>query len=252
LRKIAESLNPGYDRDMPRVRVLPEGIVWDIVRLQRAEQQCPLIDLATVKGHLEELAGRTIPRAVAARLLCLSQTALDQWVERGDIPVVLTPSGRREVPVPALVDLLDEVDRRREQGADRYPLSSVLRARQARARALNPEELLPPTGEADAHGHRRAELRSLVYHRAVARRLDERLVVEARARLARWREAGRIDHRWADAWDQLLSQPLPEIRRRIAGDDEHGRDLRQTSPLAGVLNLHERRRVLDAVVSAAV
>jgi len=86
---------------MPRFRVLPEGIVWDIVRLQGAEQQCPLIDLATVKDHLEELAGRTIPRAVAARLLCLSQTALDQWVERGDIPVVLTPSGRREVPSAA-------------------------------------------------------------------------------------------------------------------------------------------------------
>jgi hypothetical protein len=69
------------------------------------------------------------------------------------------------------------------------------------------------TGERS--GHERARARSLAYHRAVARRLRKPIVEEARHVLFRRRAQERIDERYAERWEQLLSQPLPEIRRAL-------------------------------------
>jgi hypothetical protein len=41
--------------------------------------------------------------------------------------------------------------------------------------------------------------------------------------------------------------PMAEIRKVIAADDERGRDLRQNSPLAGLLSEPERRKILETV-----
>ena len=41
--------------------------------------------------------------------------------------------------------------------------------------------------------------------------------------------------------------PMGEIRKAIAADDERGRDLRQNSPLAGLLSEPERRKILEKV-----
>jgi hypothetical protein len=116
-----------------------------------------------------------VTRAGAARLLGVSQTALDRWISLGEIPVVTTPAGRREVPVPALLDLLDAVEARRQAAGDRHALGAVLREREASAPQLDARSLLP-RGEVRARrsdGHRAAELRALAYHRAVAQRLDD-------------------------------------------------------------------------------
>ena len=40
---------------------------------------------------------------------------------------------------------------------------------------------------------------------------------------------------------------MTEIRKVIAADDARGRDLRQNSPLAGLLNEPERRKILEMV-----
>jgi hypothetical protein len=71
-------------------------------------------------------------------------------------------------------------------------------------------------------------LHALAYHRVVANRLDEMLVRDARRRLERWEKEGRIDPRWAREWEQILA-------------------LRQSSPFAGSLTEHERRRIVQAV-----
>jgi hypothetical protein len=90
-------------------------------------------------------------------------------------------------------------------------------------------------------------LQSLAYHRAVAERLDEHIVDNARRRVHRWRDEGRVHPRWVDEWETVLSKPLPQVARAIGADTPAARALRQTSPFAGVLSEQERRRVLDAV-----
>jgi hypothetical protein len=125
----------------------------------------------------------------------------------------------------------------------------VLRERRSEARDLDPETILPSRYRRtrDAYGHRRAELRSLAFHRAVARRLDEEMVDEARHRLRQWRRSGRIDPQYADEWDRILSWPPPRIARLITQDTQRGRDLRQNSPFAGILSAAERQRILESV-----
>lgn len=228
-----------------------EQLVDNIVRLRRAERLSPAIDdLAVVRADLERRIGHTVPRAMAARRLGISQTALDRWVGRGDIPAVMTPRGRREVPLGALLDLVDDLDRHRQESPDDpHPVASVLHARSDQAQRLKPETLLPAyyRRTKTQHGHRPAELRSLAYHRAVARRLDARVVAEARSRLSRWEHEGHIDRRYAEEWRQILSWPIPRIKRLISQDSQRARDLRQNSPFAGALNERERQRVLEAV-----
>lgn len=48
--------------------------------------------------------------------------------------------------------------------------------------------------------------------------------------------------------EQLLDLlPLPRIAKAITSDSEGGRALRQSSPFAGSLTEHERRRIAQAV-----
>ena len=232
-----------------------EQLVRDLVRLRRAHLRHPDDeDLAAVRADLERAVGPTVGRAVSARLLGVSQTALDRWIARGEVPAVLTPAGRREVPLAALVELLDAVE---ASGPRRHPLAAVLRRRgvteqaprrrpaDAPAGAGAPAGAHAPAGaDAPAGGHRAADLRGLAYHRAVARRLDDALVADALARLRRWRAEERIHPRYADAWERLLTGPRARLRRAIVADDEAGAALRQSSPLAGALGEAERRRVL--------
>ena len=74
-------------------------LVDGIVRLRRAERVGEVArDVAPVRRDLESRLGSTLSRSRAARILGVSQTALDRWVAARRIPVVLTPRGRWEVP----------------------------------------------------------------------------------------------------------------------------------------------------------
>jgi len=219
----------------------------NIARLIRVERGFPLAhEIAPVLEDLERALGPTVTRALAARALGVSQTALDRWIGQGDVPVVLAANGNREVPVRALLDLVETVESRR-RGGDRHPLASVLRARRSAADSLDPEKVLPARyrGRKPEGGHRGAELRSLAFHRTVAERLDDELVHEARRRVRRWRLEGRIHPRWANGWEDVLLRPLPQIAKLISRDTQEARDLRQSSPFAGALSEAERRRVLE-------
>lgn len=228
-----------------------EKLIRSLVRLRRAEAigtESP--DLSSVREALEDIVGPTVSRALAARVLGVSQTALDRRIQRGDVPVVLTERGRREVPARALVDLAEAVEGRVvTRDGSQSALGAVLEQRRRDAEQLELHEILPRRylHTAGRHGHRRAELQALAYHRAVARRLSPPMVRDAKERLVRWRSEGKIDERYAQAWERLLAEPLSKVARMIVQDNQHGRDLRQNSPFAGALNQQERRRVLDAV-----
>ena len=221
-----------------------EQLIRNIVRLRRAERASPFSeDIADVRADLERTVGSTVSRALSSRLLGVSQTALDRRIGQGEVPVVMTAQGRREVPLSALVELIEAVDEQRN-GRQARPVAAVMHARRAEAERLDPQTAL--LGDHARTGHLSAEILSLAYHRAVAQRLDRAVVDDARHRLRRWRREGRIDSRYADRWEQLLRSPLPTIRRAIARDSQDARDLRQNSPFAGTLTTQERRRVFDS------
>lgn len=231
-----------------KVQLDSEQLVSELVRLRRAEVCAPDRDvLAGVRSRLERALGRSVTRAVAARTLGISQTALGTWIERGEISTVMARSGRRRVPLRELLDVAVAVDAHTEASpGDPYPLATVLRLRRDAIERIDPEQVLPARyRRGDLAGHRRAELRGLAYHRAVAERLDAGLVADARARLHDWLEEGKIDERHAAQWERVLSQPIPTIARTISGDWHSSRSLRQSSPLTGVLSEPERRRVLE-------
>ncbi len=223
-------------------------LVEGIVRLRRAERvPAAAADVAPVRRELEARLGPTLSRARAAHVLGVSQTALDRWVAARQVPIVLSPSGRREVPRGFVVELREAVDELLAEGRHRGLLAGALeRRRDAAARVAG---AAPPAADRRlaADGHLTAERRALAYHSAVAERLDRTMVDDARERVDRLRAEGHLDPRYAERWRALLARPAAEIGRALVADTEEGRDLRQNSPFAGVLNEQERRRIIEAI-----
>src|SRR6266536_601843 len=225
--------------------------IENILRLRRAESVVdgPVRDdIAPAREFLEGLVGPTVRPAKAARLLGITQPALNRWIEKGEIAAVLTPEGRREIPLSESVELLEEVEQVRDESPSR-PLASVIRERRRPSlETIDLDRLLPRRRR---RGHRIAELQALAYHRLVAERLNEQIVENARRRLRRLRRESRIDPRWADEWERILAMPLPQVAKTIGADTTRARELRQTSPFAGVLTEQERQRLVRAVEERA-
>lgn len=227
------------------------NLVDGIVRLRRAErvpEAAPLV--APVRRDLESRLGATVSRSRTSRILGVSQTALDRWVAAGQIPIVVTPTGRREVPRQFVVELSEAILELRERGGGRHVLAAALADRREaagkapRIRARIGGARQPASAP---RGHRTAERRSLAYHEAIAERLDDRLVDEARERVEQLVETGHLHPSYAERWREVLSLPLDQIAAAITTEDQEAMDLRQNSPFAGVLNEQERRRIIEAV-----
>ncbi len=232
---------------MPSVAESTE-LVDGIVRLRRVERIAEAAaDARPVRRELESRLGPTLSRSLAARLLGVSQTALDRWVDMGQVPAVTTPTGRREVPRQFVVELREAIDELAAEGRCRHPLAAALAARRDAAAELGVEARSPAPGHRrSAVGHRTAERRARAYHAVVAQRLDEATIDEARARIEQLTADGHLDPRYADRWRELLARPRDEIARAIGADTQTARDLRQNSPFAGVLNEQERRQIIEA------
>lgn len=218
-----------------------------VARLRRAQRHSSHErDVAGVRAELEVELGETVSQRLAARFLGVSHTALQRWIKAGDLPVVYTPSGRKEVPVASLLDLQERVERERSRGdRRRRHLEPVFGEGRSRAERIKRIDLR--VDGAEESGHDRADRRSLAYHRAVAKRLDRRMVDEALHRVWKWRDEGKLDRHYAGEWEQILGRPLSEIRSALMSDDARGRDLRQSSPFAGMLSEPERRRIVELV-----
>lgn len=222
-----------------------ERTLKNIARLRRAEKEAAGPEIAAVREDLESQLEGTVPRSLAARLLGISHTALNNWIAAGDIPAVISKRGRKEIPIPVFLELQERVTEERRAGRRKLHLLEPIML-DARRRA---ERMRPPAGtvQDSSKPHRSPELRALAYHRALAPRLRRPMVDEAQRKLMRWEEEGRIDPRYARAWEEVFALPMPEIRKAITADDELGRDLRQSSPLAGLLSEPERRKILEGV-----
>lgn len=90
--------------------------------------------------------------------------------------------------------------------------------------------------------HRLAEERSLALHRLVAERLagDPGLLERARERVGRWLRDGSVARPWAEAWLEVLGHPVAEVAVMLTDPGERARQLRQSSPFAGVIDPHTR------------
>lgn len=220
-----------------------ERTIRNIARLRQAERTAKSPEVAAVRSDLEEALGGTVSRNLAASLLGVSHTALNNWIAAGDVPVVISERGRKEVPVGALLDLYELIGEGGD-GARRHRLEPVMRKNRRRAKLMRPARG-PEFSE--TAGHRRAELRGLAYHRTLAPRLRRRSLDEAAQKIRLWQRQGRINAHYADLWLELLAKPVHEVRKVISADNQFGRDLRQSSPFAGELSEPERRKILEAV-----
>lgn len=223
------------------------SLVDNIVRLRRAERIRRVApDVAPVRRQLEAQLGPTLSRSRAGKILGISQTALDRWVAAGQIPVVITPSGRREVPRQVVLELRESLDRLKGKGIARHPLSVALAERGRSARSVG--EVASETRTPQRlSSHDTADRRSLAYHRAIAGRLDEALIAESRARVDRLATDGQMHPAYAKRWRAVLALPIDEIAEEITADSVEARELRQNSPFAGILNEHERHRIIESV-----
>jgi hypothetical protein len=222
-------------------------LVDGIVRLRRAERFGAVArDVAPVRRDLESRLGPTLSRSRAARILGVSQTALDRWVAARQVPVVLTPQGRREVPRQFVVELRESIDELLGKGTHRHVLAAALAERRKAAEGLAGQPADPGRGRPEpAHGHGTAERRSRAFHVVVADRLDESMLEDARERVERLAGEGHLHPRYAQRWRALLARPVAEVATAIVADTQDARDLRQNSPFAGVLNEQERRRIIE-------
>jgi hypothetical protein len=225
---------------------MPDAIE-SVLRLRRAERLAneeARREITAARDYLEELVGPTVRPADAARALRISQPALTRWMDKGEISIVTTPQGRRAVPLAELLELIEEVQSARAAGHQR-PVAEAIKQRGRRsAETVDVARLLP---RRRPRGHRTAELQGLAYHRLVAERLNAGLVDEAQRRLRRWIRDEKIDPRWAEEWGRILALPIPRIAKAISADSKRSRELRQSSPFAGLLTPQERRRLTTAV-----
>lgn len=223
-------------------------LLENIVRLRRAERELPPNrEIAAVRASLEEELGETVSLRLAASLLGVSHTALRRWIEAGDLPTVFDTGSRQRVPVGALLELHDKVDAARK-GGRRHSLEPAMTEARDLAERLDSRALVSDgRDKGGPGGHRRPELRSLAYHRALARRLRRPMIDDALRQIWRWREQGAIDPRYAERWEKILRRPVADVRQAIGEDSAAAAALRQTSPFAGMLTEAERRKILREI-----
>ena len=231
-----------------------EELIGSIVRLKRVARNADdstRKEIAPVLAYLEDLVGPTLSRSQTARLLGVSHTAIARWIKKGDITTVPTPHGRQKIPISDVVRLRERLNRTTGRPSS-LALADAIHDLRAEAEELDVRPLLPRglAGKIrERHGS--AAIQSLVFHRAVAARLNEGLVFDANSRLRRWTSERRIHPGWAEEWERLLSRPLAEIAKAISTDSARARTLRQSSPFAGALSEHERRRIRDEIAKAS-
>jgi len=91
------------------------------------------------------------------------------------------------------------------------------------------------------------ERRSLAISTAVAAKLRANptaVMEKARQNIGKMRSIGPSEQRWVDVWESLLALGAGHVEALLTSTDQFARDLRQSSPFAGVLNEEERRDTL--------
>ena len=227
-----------------------------LLRLRRAERAHPDDrDVSTVRAEIErELGDGVLTRSMAAQLLGVHHSSLQRWIDSDDLPLVLSKTGRKGIPVSAVAALYEALNDQSsgdswEHHSRQHRIEPLILESHRYAERLDPLGLIgaDDDDEDQANRHRRADRRSLAYHRAVAKRLRRSMVDSARRQIWQWQRDGRIDDIYASAWLDILDRPVPEVRRALSADTSKMRDLRQSSPFAGTLTEAERRKILAEI-----
>lgn len=97
--------------------------------IQHTHDPAVRADLRAAEASLRKTLGPRVPKRAAARLLGISVTALDRWVDRGCLPVVASPGGSKRLAIETgpLLDLATRVRLLRRQGRSRGVLSQAVR-----------------------------------------------------------------------------------------------------------------------------
>jgi hypothetical protein len=95
--------------------------------------------------------------------------------------------------------------------------------------------------------HQQIEERSILLHRAVARRISANpsLLAIAHDNLSRWIEQSGPRPYWTE-WGAKLSAPLDELLTFLVSPSEEARRLRQSSPFCGILTPQERWKIYES------
>ena len=100
----------------------------------------------------------------------------------------------------------------------------------------------------------RDQARSLVLHQAIAEQLSadpERVLALARRNVAVMISVHPDAAALLEEWDQVLQLPVARIVSTLLDPSEHGRDLRQVTPFAGVLTAERRTQIYRLFRAAA-
>jgi hypothetical protein len=94
------------------------------------------------------------------------------------------------------------------------------------------------------------ERRSLAISAAIARKLVENpdvVMSKARTNLERMRATATHEFAWIDIWDAVLGLGVHHVSSLLTSTDQFARDLRQSSPFAGVLSETMRAEAIRGV-----
>lgn len=164
--------------------------------------------IATFDTIVEQEAAELLTTGEAAKLLNSSRQHVVDLCQRGDLPFTTV-------------------------GKHRRVLRSDVEAIRTRTQRLT-----------------RDQRRSLWLAYAVAAHVvrdPDGATATARTNLVRMRQAARGQtRRWLDEWEQLLDGPIEDLLDNLTSRSPKGRELRQNSPLSGLLTEKERARVLAA------
>ena len=96
-------------------------------------------------------------------------------------------------------------------------------------------------------GHERIDRISLELHRACAAKLRSQpeLIAIVRDNLDRWSKLNSRTQPYWDEWRKMLDLPLNQLLELMVQEGERMTALRHVSPFAGVLDIAERRAVLQ-------
>ena len=78
-------------------------------------------------NRVRGLTGDGVSKAAAARVLGVSATALDRWLDRGEILATTSGSGRPRIPVDELILIAEHAERVREEGRQYGLLAASLK-----------------------------------------------------------------------------------------------------------------------------